>query len=142
MVNLWDTVGQEKFESLTKLFLKDSEIVIFVYDITDKKSFESLEKWMGLCKEVLSANQFVSAVVGNKIDLYAKEQVKEDDAKKFAQLKGMQFKLISAKETPEYFQLLLEELIEELEKFSGSNIRESIRLTQLKEDKKRKKCDC
>lgn len=39
MVNLWDTVGQEKFESLTKLFLKDSEIVIFVYDITDKKKF-------------------------------------------------------------------------------------------------------
>ena len=29
-VNLWDTIGQEKYRSLTKIFLKDSKIVIFV----------------------------------------------------------------------------------------------------------------
>jgi GTPase SAR1 family protein len=35
-VNLWDTIGQEKYCSLTKIFLKVSKIVIFVFDITNK----------------------------------------------------------------------------------------------------------
>ena len=42
-IELWDTAGQEKFKSLTKLFIVDSKIVIFVYDITQKKSFEELD---------------------------------------------------------------------------------------------------
>ena len=44
-VNLWDTIGQEKYRSLTKIFVKDSKIVIFVYDITNRESFESLPYW-------------------------------------------------------------------------------------------------
>ena len=40
ILNLWDTIGQEKFRSLTKIFLNDSKIVIFVYDITKEKTFE------------------------------------------------------------------------------------------------------
>ena len=32
-LQIWDTAGQEKFRSLTKIFIKDSKIVIFVYDI-------------------------------------------------------------------------------------------------------------
>ena len=38
-INLWDTIGQEQFRSLTKIFMKDSKIVIFVYDITRKDTF-------------------------------------------------------------------------------------------------------
>ena len=34
IINLWDTIGQEKFRSLTKVFFKNSDIVIFVFDIT------------------------------------------------------------------------------------------------------------
>ena len=31
-VNLWDTIGQEKYRALTKVFFKDSKIVVLVYD--------------------------------------------------------------------------------------------------------------
>ena len=37
-LSIWDTVGQEKFRSLTKIFLKDSKITIIVYSITNKRS--------------------------------------------------------------------------------------------------------
>ena len=37
VLNLWDTIGQEKFRALTKIFIKDSKIVILVYDITRKE---------------------------------------------------------------------------------------------------------
>ena len=44
-INLWDTIGQEKYRALTKVFFKYSEIVIFVFDITNKKSFDALDYW-------------------------------------------------------------------------------------------------
>ena len=34
--NLWDTIGQEKYRALTKMFFKDSKIVILVYDNYNK----------------------------------------------------------------------------------------------------------
>ena len=47
-VNLWDTIGQEEYHSLTKIFIKDSKLVFFVYDITSRKSFEKLDFWYKL----------------------------------------------------------------------------------------------
>ena len=35
-LNLWDTAGQDRFESVTKLYFRDAEAAIVVYDITDK----------------------------------------------------------------------------------------------------------
>ena len=44
-VKVWDSIGQEKYRSLTKIFVKESKIVIFVYDITNRNSFDSLPFW-------------------------------------------------------------------------------------------------
>ena len=41
-LHLWDTPGQEKYISITKLFIKGSNIVIFVYDITQRISLKEL----------------------------------------------------------------------------------------------------
>ena len=85
-LNLWDTIGQEKFRSLTKIFIKDSKIVIFVYDITNMKSFTELEYWFKTIKDVLG-DEPVLGIVGNKQDLYIREQVKEELLKKYAEEK-------------------------------------------------------
>jgi Ras-related protein Rab-6A len=45
-LNLWDTAGQEKFKSLIPSYIKDSQAVVVVYDITNQESFESVEKWI------------------------------------------------------------------------------------------------
>ena len=97
-LNLWDTIGQEKFRSLTKIFIKDSKIVIFVYDITNKKSFEELEYWYKTIKDVLGESA-VLGIAGNKQDLFTQEQVPEDMAEKYAESKGIPFKLTSAKKS-------------------------------------------
>ena len=34
ILEIWDTIGQEKLRTINKLFYKNSKIVIFVYDIT------------------------------------------------------------------------------------------------------------
>ena len=42
---IWDTAGQEKYRALAKVFYKDAEICILVYDVSNKKSFEELKNY-------------------------------------------------------------------------------------------------
>ena len=142
-LNLWDTAGQEKYESITKIFLKKSEIVIFVYDITDIKSFNDLEKWIKLTEEMID-NDHICGIVGNKEDLYSIEQVKGETARKYADSKKMQFQLVSAKDNPIGFINFLVDLVIEHKGLSKPEKRETIGLN--KEDhkafKRNKKCIC
>ena len=140
-VNLWDTIGQEKFRSLTKIFLKKADIVIYVYDITNRNSFEDLEEWINICKETVD-NEFIGGVVGNKSDLYLSEEVKEDEGKKFADSKNFHFRLVSAKETPSSFIKFLEELIEEHKELFKNDVVENSTLTNSKISLKNKKGCC
>lgn len=49
---IWDTAGQEKYRSLSKIFYKDATVAILVYDITRKQSFEEIKKyWISQLKE-------------------------------------------------------------------------------------------
>ena len=55
--NIWDTAGQEKFRSLSRIFYKDASAAILVYDITNKKSFEEIKNyWVGQLKEHAQEN--------------------------------------------------------------------------------------
>ena len=120
ILNLWDTIGQEKFRSLTKIFIKDSKIVIFVYDITNEKSFKELEYWITTIKDILK-DEAVLGIAGNKQDLFKNEKVKEETAKKYAQEKNIIFELTSSKNR-KTFEKLLEDLLKQyIEKNGGSD---------------------
>ena len=111
--NLWDTIGQEKYRSLTKMFFNDSQIVILVYDISVKKTFEQLNFWYDQVVESLGKNKFMLAIVGNKKDLFKEEQVKEEEGKKFAEEKNAKFILSSAKSDPLSFNQFLDSIFGE-----------------------------
>ena len=122
-VNLWDTIGQEKYRSLTKIFLKDSKIVIFVYDITNRETFESLVFWKKIIDEVLG-NEPIFGVVGNKMDLYYEEKVKEEEGEEYANSIGAKFLLTSAKNDSKGFNKFIEQMLEEyLSKYCDENDR-------------------
>lgn len=55
---IWDTSGQERYRSLNKIFYNDAKIVIFVYDITNRKSFEEIKSFW--YKEVSESNSDAS----------------------------------------------------------------------------------
>ena len=127
-LKLWDTAGQEKYRSLTKLFYKDSKVVIFVYDITNKKSFNELNYWINEIKESLG-NEPVLGMVGNKYDLKDLKEVDDNTAKKFAEEKGIKFKLVSIKEDPKEFKLFLRTLVKDyIIKSGGINIQDYLDL--------------
>ena len=97
-LNLWDTAGQEKYDSLTKIFAKNANIVILVYSIIDKKSFQSLSKWLKLVKEINGEDGYVLGVAANKSDLYKKSVVSDWQGQDYAKKIKAIWKSTSAKE--------------------------------------------
>ena len=96
-LEVWDTVGQEKYKAMAQIFFKNSNAMILVYDITNKESFEQLKNyWIDKINEY-NSNDLTLAVAANKSDLYMKEQVKEEEGREFAQKIGAIFRLTSAK---------------------------------------------
>ena len=95
--DIWDTVGQEKFRSIAKIFYKDARVIILVYDITSRKSFDALNNFWYAELKNNCIEQPVLAVVGNKTDLYANQEIDPLDAKDFAKSIGAIFQLTSAK---------------------------------------------
>ena len=95
--DIWDTVGQERFRSMAKIFYKDAKVVVFVYDITSLKSFDALQNfWYNEIKNNCDVTP-VFALVGNKTDLYEDQKVDITDARNFAKKIGAIFQLTSAK---------------------------------------------
>ena len=123
-IEIWDTAGQEKYRSLTKIFIKDSKIVIFVYDITTKASFEEVDYWVNTVKEILGDTP-VYALAGNKKDLFIKEEVDEDLGREKAEKIGALFKLTSAKTERNQINDFLKELLEAYIKKNGGQKEEA-----------------
>ena len=145
-VNIWDTAGQEQYRSITKLFFKDSEIVILVYDITKPTTFESLDTWYSMCQDLIG-NEVVYGVVGNKMDLFMNEKVLEEDAQKFAEAINAKFRIVSAKESPKDFVNFLRQLVIDYKSLNNIERRDSIVLNKIehidnKNNKKRQKACC
>jgi len=94
--DIWDTAGQEKFRSLSKVFYKDAKVIIFVYDITSYDSFEKIKNyWYSQVKDVLGEKMPILAVVGNKIEKYKNMQVSNKDGQQFADEIGAIFQTTS-----------------------------------------------
>ena len=139
-VNLWDTIGQERYRALTKIFVKDSNIVIFVYDITNRETFESLPYWKKIIEDILGKD-LTLGVVGNKIDLFLNEKVKENEGEEYAESIGAKFLLTSAKINPNQFSKFIEEMLDiYLRKNKIGNINDSINISSSLPSKNKKCC--
>ena len=140
-LNLWDTIGQEKFHSLTKIFIKDSKIVILVYDIADMESFKKVDFWYKTVKDILG-DDIIYGLCGNKNDLLLEKRVKDEEGQNYADERKMLFKLTSAK-APLGFNKFLEDLTKQyLEKFGGIKIENKDKKINLNDNKinNKKKC--
>ena len=90
-LSIWDTAGQEKFESLGVAFYRSSNACIIAFDVTKKASFEALGKWK---KNFLdnaaprNPETFPIIVVGNKIDLNAERVVMREEAESWCNANG------------------------------------------------------
>jgi len=147
-LNLWDTAGQEKFRSVTKMFVQESQIILLCYSIIDHKSFDNLSFWLNLVKDIIG-NDFVLGVAGNKSDLYEKEEVQDSEGENFANEHNAIFKLVSAKDNKEGIDLLFNELIKKYIDLKTGNAddnsdekdnKQQMKINEIIDEKEKKKC--
>ena len=150
-LNLWDTIGQEKYNAITNILIKGSNIVILVYSVDSLSSFENIDFWYNNIKDILQEDKYILAIVGNKSDLINEDEsiISEEEARNFAKGKNAYFKLISAKEDQDGINSLLDILLEELLRLNYVTVTESYVIKRSKhkdtekvkkKKKKKKKC--
>ena len=110
---LYDTAGQEKFRSLIPMYTRDANIILLVYDITSKESFNNLSQWLKDLTNI-NINEVILCIVGNKIDLNEKREVEFDEGKKFAEDHDFIFNEISAKTGEGFSELFYKNLFEKI----------------------------
>jgi Ras-related protein Rab-6A len=103
---IYDTAGQEKFRSLIPMYIREAQIILLVYDISDKDSFDAMPNWIQEVKEVLN-KEVVFALIGNKMDLESQRKISYEEGKKLAEKNNFVFQEVSAK-TGKNFENLFE----------------------------------
>lgn len=100
-LNMWDTAGQERYRSMIPIYLKDVDIILYVYDISNRRSFEHLrDYWIDFAKNyAVPANPDVSPlhiVIANKSDLDEQREVKNEEGIELAKTINATFIELSA----------------------------------------------
>ena len=108
-VYLWDTTGNERFFSITRSFYRQAIACIIVYDITNRKSFDDVSKWVRDIKD--HKGNINILLLGNKKDIEGKKrEVSYEEGYKYASKNDMIFYEVSAK-TGENINKSIQELV-------------------------------
>ena len=135
-LNIWDTSGQERYRSVTKLFVQGANIVILVYAIDIKETFDIINYWHKIVIDIVEGEEnIILAIVGNKSDKFEEAVISEEDGQKLADEKKAIFKLVSAKDDAKGIFSLFDTLLDEYIKKNYHNIKQ----TSFKIDKKKLK---
>ena len=94
--NFIDTAGQEKFRAISVNYLKGTDGVILVFDITNKETFDLLETWLNELKDT-NKSDVSKVLIGNKCDLVNERQVDAEEAKSLAEKINCNYYEASAK---------------------------------------------
>jgi small GTP-binding protein len=106
-MHFWDTAGHEKYQRLVKSYYNNNAICYVVFDVTNKKSFNSVDMWVKSFTDNTSNPNAIIVIVANKIDC-ANRQVESEEGLKYAKSIGAFYVEVSSKKL-----IGLEKLIEE-----------------------------
>ena len=121
---IWDTAGQEKYKSITGAYFKGSKGALVVYDITQKSTYESLEKWVNDLKSA-GDPKITIILIGNKSDLEENRQVSKEQGEEKAKSFGCAFletSALSGDNIDKAFNMMVKEIFE---KFSNDSAEDS-----------------
>ena len=144
-IKIWDTAGQEKFQSLTKGFFRNAQGIMVVYDVTNSETYENIKYWTLSIKTHMGSdiNKISVIIIGNKIDSIERE-VKRGEAEVYCQELGYPYFETSAKtgeNVDKAIKFLVKEVLKKnsINRFKNSNYENNIRISK---DKGEENCPC
>ncbi|MHA1223761.1 MAG: Rab family GTPase [Candidatus Heimdallarchaeaceae archaeon] len=91
-IQAWDTGSHDRFSYVRPLYYRGSYGVLVVYDLTERSTFEDLDKWFSEvysnCESVIPA-----IIIGNKADLIEEREISEKEALEYAEKKRKEYDL-------------------------------------------------
>ena len=139
-LQIWDTAGQEQFRSVIATYYRGADGVIVMFDLTSKKSFYNVQKWLKEVEENCAKDP-CRVLVGNKCDNKSQRDVSHDDITKFLGQNSIQIFESSTKEdinVEEVFQYLTEMILKSKNEYEERNIQLEVQVENKKALKKSK----
>ena len=87
---IWDTTGQEKYNSITSGYLRGLHGCFIVFDVSDNNSFESLKNWIQFYKDFNKYKKRIMIILGNKADI-KERKVKTEKGIEFAKKRNLPY---------------------------------------------------
>ncbi|KAK5964639.1 ADP ribosylation factor [Trichostrongylus colubriformis] len=112
-LQIWDTAGQERFRCMVPMYMRNSAAAIIMYDVTNRQSFEDVDKWAEELRKCCGVSDPLVVLIGNKCDLHDKRRISTIEGQEKAFALDARFYEISA-EKPITFALVLEDLCNDL----------------------------
>jgi small GTP-binding protein len=126
-LQIWDTAGMEKYRQITSSYYKGTQAAIICFDLTNKNTFNSVEKWYSDFSQFHnSLFEKIIVLVGNKCDLIEERAVEMDEIENLCKLNKFVYFETSAK-TGENVESLFEDLGKKLYMVYKNNIDKKIR---------------
>ena len=120
-VQLWDTAGEERFKTIAKSYYKGAHGIVLIYDVTNRKTYDNIRKWMNQIKDDSSSNISI-ILVANKIDCENEfRQVTKEEGEVLAKNNNLPIFEASAKDNinvEESFKYLIEEINKKISHFT------------------------
>lgn len=146
-LQVWDTAGQERFHAISVSYYRTAVGIMLVYDITRRRSFENIAKWLRNIDEH-AKEDVIKLLIGNKCDLHGPRTVKREEGEKLAEEYDMSFFETSAKENEsieEAFECIAKEVMEKFlpewgKKEQEKPVKEEVEEIRKKSRKKDSKC--
>ncbi|KAM8933588.1 ras-related protein rab7-like [Pelodytes ibericus] len=144
-VQIWDTAGTERFQSLGAALYRGTDCCLLVFDVTSPNSFQALETWQKefiVQAEPQEPEKFPFVVVANKTDL-EERQVSPRLALEWCQTCNAEYFETSAKEALNVEEAFLYAVKQALKNQQEPDLKQnSLHLSTQEFQKRKKKCDC
>ena len=117
-LQIWDSAGQENYRSITRSYYRNTICAFLIYDITSRRSFESLKSWLEEARSFGNSNM-IFVLIANKCDEKDNRQVSSHEGEEFAARNDMIFFETSAKESTNVsraFTAIVEKILDEIKK--------------------------
>ncbi|KAM9723287.1 ras-related protein Rab-25-like [Menidia menidia] len=128
---IWDTAGLERYRAITSAYYRGAVGALLVYDVTKQPTYQGAERWLKELYEHADPH-IVVMLVGNKTDLETERAIPTEEAKDFADRRGLMFLETSALESTNV-EAAFNSVLAEIQKKVSSRevVRGSIRAVSL-----------
>ena len=115
-LKIWDTMGHERYDSITENYLRDAVGVILMFDLTEVESALVITRWVSKIHELAWENAR-AVLVGNKSDLIEDRKISEERGLGMAQFLEVKYFESSTKDDvniDEAFDFLVESILDKM----------------------------